>query len=112
MISFTNIVCASRADTHFDIEAMAPVLWNVILKRSVLVWKDRRIGMTCLLYTTGKIIVMGKPHGVLNDVSMCYEAARRCIRRYARLLQVKFGTQLKLARIKVLTISAKYITIL
>jgi len=108
MLYYTNVVCSSKADIHLDTMYMTPFLNNVIMKKSVMIWKVKRIGMTCLLYKTGKIIIMGKPPGDLNSVAMCHASARKCLRKYIRLLHVKFGNMFTIERIKLLTVSATY----
>ena len=59
---------------------------------TVLRWKHKKIGGTCMVYATGKIIHHGDKHQ---------------LRKYARLLQ-KLGYNVCLRHIKLLTQSATY----
>ena len=59
---------------------------------TVLRWKHKKIGGTCMVYATGKIIHHGGKHQ---------------LRKYARLLQ-RLGYDVRLKHIKLLTQSATY----
>ena len=63
---------------------------------SAAIWAHRKIGSTCLLFSSGKLVCTG---------SKSIEAGRKAIRQYARKIQ-RLGYDIKLKDVKIRTISA------
>ena len=79
--------------SQIDLQQVAVVSRDIVYKKTpfdVITWRHKKIGCTCLLYRSGRMVCHG-------DKSK--------MRKYARLLQ-KMGYQICLKNVKVVTQSA------
>ena len=95
MASVTHKVYMTDLKCALDLKYIALKTRDVVVSTRafhVLRWRHKKIGGTCMIYSSGKVI----HHGEKNQ-----------LRKYARLLQ-KMGYAVRLTHIKLLTRSATY----
>ena len=100
----TNVVCTSTLNCDIDLRTLVGKTTNIIYdpaKYSGASWKHPKIGGHCNVYSTGKLTVNGKVQSIRE--------AKRRLRRYARCIQ-KYGWNVTLSEIKIVTISASFKT--
>ena len=102
-MALTNLVLRSKFECGFDLPALAKVLTNVEYKPktfNVLIWRHKRLFGTCMVYSSGCIIL-------LNCSS--YNKGRRSLRAFARILQRRHGYPISLpSRITIVTSSLHF----
>ena len=103
MVQITNVVV--QTDLSTDIDLVHLVNHTVDIKYdpgvfSAAIWKHRKIGGCCLVFSNGKLNCNG---------NRSIQEAKKRIRRYARLLQ-KHGFPVKIQQIDVITMSAVHQT--
>jgi transcription initiation factor TFIID TATA-box-binding protein len=98
----TNVVCNADLRCAIDLRLLTLSCTEIIYdprRFAGAVWRHKKIGGTCMIFSNGKMMVNGK-------VKTIGEAKFR-VRRYARCLQ-KMGFNVTLTRIRISTISAFY----
>ena len=95
MATVTHIIHSADLRCKIDLDKLAHSTVNIIYKKSpfkVCIWNCKKIRSTCLVYSTGRILVHG---------------ARESVRKYARLLY-RLGFSVRLRFIKLVTQSMVY----
>ena len=98
-MQITNVVVQAHLNVPLDLQRLVYSLRDAKYNPksfSAIVWHHKRVGGSCLLFNNGHMICHG---------SRSFGEARRRVRRFARLIQ-KLGYPVKLAPIKLLTVSA------
>ena len=67
-LKYNNIVYSGVYSIKLNLNILESRLSNVIKKKSVLIWKYRRLPMTCMIYGSGKLMLMGNPNTDLADM--------------------------------------------
>ena len=100
-MEYTNFVVSADLHCLLNLDEICVNFFNVEYnprKFSGLIWRNKRIKGTCLLFSTGKISCCG---------AKSYKEARTSVRQFARKLQ-QFGYNIILDKICLLTSSAVY----
>ena len=95
MAKLTHRVLYSDMECLLNLRDMAETTVNIeyhSLPFERLLWRHRKIGCTCMIYSTGKIICHG---------------GKEQMRRYVRLVE-RMGYPVRMKKIKTLTMSAVY----
>ena len=98
----TNVVYSANLRCRFDLARLCHQLSNTSYNPSRfpgLIWKHKRIGVNCLVFSSGVINCNGK--------ATYFKSGYIRLRRYARCLQ-KLGYKVQLADVKRLTASASH----
>jgi TATA-box binding protein (TBP) (component of TFIID and TFIIIB) len=98
MVHLSNATIAANLGCGFISKDLSYKIANVVYnpkKFSALTWRHKSIPGTAQIFKTGKIIV--------NTSSV--EGAKKCLRKYARILQRK-GYPVNLNKIQIVTMSA------
>ena len=97
-INITNIVVQSHFNVPLNLHQLVYKLRDAVYKPhkfSAIIWHDKRVGGSCLLFNNGKIVC----HGAKSMTQ-----AKLYTRRYARILQ-KLGYFIQIRRIQLVTAS-------
>ena len=86
MPKYNNIGYSDAYSIKLNLDILESQLSNIIKRTSVLVWKYQKLPMTCMIYNTGKLIMMGKPNIDLANMDECREFGRTTLRRYAWII--------------------------
>ena len=100
-MEYTNFVVSTDLHCVFDLNKICANFLNVEYnpsKFSALIWRNKQIKGTCLLFSTGKMSCCG---------AKSYKEARTSVRQFARKLQL-FGYNIELKKIEILTASGVY----
>ena len=103
-LKYNNIVCSGLYSVKLNLDILEPQLSNVIKKKSSLVWKCRKLPLTCIVYKNGKLILMGNPKKVLTDMDECQRFEHTTLQSYARIIYSKIGRgQLLIVKLETVT---------
>ena len=94
----TNVVVQSSVNLALDLSMLIRLIKDARYQPSsfsALIWKDKRVKSSCLLFANGKIVSQG---------ATSFEQARLRLRQYARLLQ-RMGAPVTLSPIRIVTIT-------
>ena len=100
-LQFTNFVASADLHHTIDLQLLCRTYMNTIYnpgKFAGLNWRHKKIQATCLVFSSGKIVV----NGIKNRNNI-----RKSVRQYARLIQ-KCEVDVKLRKIVFVTASACY----
>ena len=103
MAQITNVVLTANLGSTLDLNLIARRATFIRYqpkKFSGAIWQHRKIGSTCLVFRTGKVVCIG---------AKSIEEGRKGVRQYARLLQ-NMGHYIHLKDICIQTMSAVYTT--
>ena len=106
-LKYNNIVCSGLYSVKLNFDILEPQLSNVIKRKSSLVWKCRKLPFTCIVYKSGKLILMGNPKKVLTDMYECQRFVHTTLQSYARIIHSKIGRG-QLINVKLETVTATY----
>ena len=106
-LKYNNIVCTGLYSVKLNLDILEPQLSNVIKRKSSLVWKWQKLPLTCMVYKSGKLMLMGNPNTVLTDMDECQRFGHTTLRRYAQIIQSKIGCG-QLLNVKLETVTATY----
>ena len=90
-LKYNNIVYSGVYSIKLNLNILESRLLNVIKKKTVLIWKYRRLPMTCMIYGSGKLNMMGNPNTDLADMDECRRFGHTTLRSVARIIQSKIG---------------------
>ena len=90
-MKYNNIVCSGLYSVKLNLDVLEPQLSNVIKRKSSLVWKCRKLPFTCIVYESGKLILMGSPKKVLTYMNECQRFGHTTLQSYARIIHSKIG---------------------
>ena len=71
MNKYNNNVYFAVYSIKLNLDILEPQLSNILKKKSVLILKYRRLPMTCMIYGSGKLMLMGNPNTDLADMDEC-----------------------------------------
>ena len=109
-LKYNNIVCSGLYGVKLNLDILEPQLSNVIKRKSSLVWTCRKLPFTCIVYKSGKLILMGNPKKVLTDVDDCQRFGHTTLQSYARIIHSKIERG-QLLNVKLETVTATYTTL-
>ena len=90
-LNYNNIVCSGLYSAKLNLDILEQQLSNVIKKKSSLVWKCRELQFTCIVYKSGKLILMDNPKKVITDTDECQRFGHTTLLSYARIIHSKIG---------------------
>ena len=106
-MKYNNIVCSGLYSVKLNLDILEPQLSNVIKRKASLEWKCQKLPFTCIVYKSGKLILMGKPKKVLTDMDECQRFEHTTLQSYARIIYSKIGRG-QLLNVKLETVTATY----
>ena len=104
-LKYNTIVCSKLYSEQTDI--LEPQLSNVIKRKSSLVLKCWKLPFTCIVYKSGKLILMGNLKKVLTDMDEGQRFEHTTLQSYARIICSKIGRG-QLLIVKLETVTATY----
>lgn len=102
-MQLTNVICSAQLGCDVHLRDLCNQLANVRYDPARfpgLMWKHRRIGGNCLVFSNGTIQCQGKAANLKEGI--------RRVRRYVRVLQ-KLGWPIMFNRVRILTVSGFHI---
>ena len=90
-----------------NLDILEPQLSNVIKRKSSLVWKCPKLPFTCIVYKSGKLILMGNPKKVITDMDECQRFGQTTLQSYAWIIHSQIGRG-QLLDVKLEIVTAKY----
>ena len=96
----TNVVACTDLQCKIDLKALTLSAYNIIYNPkhfSGAMWRNKKIGGLCMVFSNSKLMVNGKAKSV--------KECKRRVRKYTRLLQ-RYGWHVHLSTIRICTISA------
>ena len=78
-------MCSGLCSVKLNFDILEPQLSNVIKRKSTLVRKCRKLPFTCIVYKSGKLILIGNPRKVLTDMDECQRFGHATLQSYARI---------------------------
>ena len=102
-LKYNNIVCSGLYSVKPNLDILKPQLSNGIKRKSSHVWKS----FTCIVYKSGKLILMGNTKKVLTDMDECQRFGRTTLQSYARIIHSKIRRG-QLLNVKLETVTATY----
>ena len=106
-LKYNNIVCSGSYSVKLNLDILEPQLSNVIKRKSSLVWKCRKLPLSCIVYKSGKLILMGNPPKILTDMDECQRFGHTTLQSYAQIIHSKIGRG-QLLNVKLETVTATY----
>lgn len=100
MVRITNVVCKADLGVDIDLRYVAMNVRDVRYNPGTfngLIWQNRTIGGTCLLFRNGKVICNG---------NRTFTQARKRVRCYARYIEKRLGLVVNLKKVQLVTKSA------
>ena len=106
-LKYNNIVCSGSYSVKLNLDILELQLSNVIKRKSSLVWKCRKLPFSCIVYKSGKLILMGNPQKILTDMDECQRFGHTTLQSYAQIIHSKIGRG-QLLNVKLETVTATY----
>ena len=106
-LKYNNIVCSGLYSVKLNLGILEPQLSNVIKRKSSLVWECQKLPFTCIVFKSGKLILMGNPKTVFTDMDEFQRFGHTTLQGYARIIHSKIGRG-QLLNVKHETVTATY----
>ena len=108
-LKYNNIVCSKLYSVKLNLDILEPQLSNVIKRKSSLVWKCRKLPFTCIVYKSGKLILLGNSKFFFTDMDEFQRFGHTTVslQSYARIIHSKI-VRGQLLNVKLETVTATY----
>ena len=105
---FNNIVCSGVYRVKLNLDILEPQLSIVIKRQLVIVWNYRRLPMTCIIYGSGKLIILGSPNTYLTYIDECQRFEAKFYEGTHILFKLSKEGCGQLLNVKLEAVTAKY----